>query len=116
MRNFIEPVFIVIACILLGMALLGGGGCTHVADLKDGQCVVSETQVEGIDLSIPIPLMQNVNLLQLRFGFIQHKLYKGCNVPYYSDSAYRDISLINGAGTISRILSIGYDLPPDKME
>jgi hypothetical protein len=87
-------------------------GCTHLAELEEGQAVVSETQVEGIDLSIPIPFVENVNILQLRFGFIQHKIYKGHNVPYYSDSKYEDISLIKGMGSITRILSIGHEEPP----
>jgi len=82
-------------------------GCTHVSELKEGQCVVNETQVEGIDLSIPIPFVENVALLNLRFGFIQNKIYKGYKVPYKSTSDYKDISLISGEGSISRTLIIG---------
>jgi len=82
-------------------------GCTHVSELQEGQCVVNETQVEGIDLSIPIPFVENVALLNLRFGFIQNKIYKGYKVPYKSTSDYKDISLIQGKGSISRTLIIG---------
>ena len=108
MKRFFAPFFIIVVALMLGMALLFSG-CTHVPDLKPGQAVIRETQVEGIDISIPIPFVENVAILNLRFGFIQNKLYKGYNVPYISRSNYSNISLLKGQGTIARLLMVGAD-------
>lgn len=82
-------------------------GCTTVSELKKGQAVVIENQVEGIDISIPIPFADNVNIFSFRFGFIQNKLFKGNDVKYISNSNYKDISLIKGQGSVTRELKIG---------
>ena len=103
----LELTLVIATGLVLLVALLTAQGCTSVPKLTDGQAVVNETQVEGIDLSIPIPGLDNVNVVQLRFGFIQNKLYKGNNVPYYSDSDYEDISIIKGMGTVKRTLKVG---------
>ena len=92
-----------------GLVFMLFAGCTTVSELKPGQCLVNETQVEGIDLSIPVPFVENVYFLTLRFGMIQNKLYKGCNVPYKSDSEFNDVSLIQGKGSIKRSLTVGVE-------
>jgi len=100
--------FIVFMCVALGMALFSSG-CTSVPELAEGQCVVNETQVEGIDISVPIPFLENVYFFNLRFGFIQNRLYKGNKVPYISNSYYQDLHLLKGQGSVSRSMSIGID-------
>lgn len=95
--------------ILIFACLLCFCGCLHVPDLKKGQAFIHETQVEGIDISIPIPMLENVNIVNLRFGFIQHKSYKGYNVKYTSGSEYKDISIITGTGTINRLFEVDYE-------
>ena len=90
-----------------GLVFILFAGCTNVSELQDGQCVVNETQVEGIDLSVPVPFVENVYFLTLRFGMIQNKLYKGCGVLYKSTSEFNDVSLIQAKGTIKRSLEVG---------
>ena len=92
---------------VLSLIIILLAGCTNVTEMQKGQCVVVETQVEGIDLSVPIPFVENVALLNLRFGFVQTKVYKGYDVPYESTSSYENISLLKGEGSISRKLIIG---------
>ena len=101
-----KAIIATVLCVLVILALMLTG-CVSVKDLKNGQAYVHETQVEGIDLSIPIPFAENVDVVKLRFGFIQHKSYKGYHVPYHSDSAYKDISIIKGMGSVTRSLDVG---------
>lgn len=89
-----------------GLVFLLFAGCTNVVELQRGQCMVNETQVEGVDLSIPVPFVEGVYLLNLRFGLIQNKLFKGNGVVYESTSDFDDLSLLQGKGSIKRTLKV----------
>jgi hypothetical protein len=83
--------------------------CVTSENFKNGQAYVKETQVEGIDLSIPVPFIEDFYFVKLRLGMVQVKKYKGNGVDYFSNSKYRDINLLTGAGNVDRTLQISND-------
>jgi hypothetical protein len=82
-------------------------GCA-TAKLRPGQCRIAETRVTGIDLSIPLPFAEGVNIANIRVGYIEHKSFEGNKVNFKSNSAHKDISLLTGSGSIDRLFEVSY--------
>lgn len=85
---------------------LMAAGCVH--RYEDGQSFVCETRVMGLDASVPLPFAGGMNVVNIRFGWIENKIYAGNKVTMRSESLHKDISLLKGTGSIYRILEVDY--------
>ena len=88
-------------------------GCAH--KLLEGQALIDETRVLGVDLSVPVPFAQGVNVVNIRFGWIENKLYMGNKVKLRSDSLHENLDFFRGTGTIHRIFEVGYTKTPSPL-
>lgn len=86
-------------------------GCA-TAQLSDGQAFIAETRTLGLDLSIPVPFAEGVNIANIRVGWIENKIYSGNNVKLKSNSNHSNISLLTGSGNVTRYFEIGYEEKP----
>jgi hypothetical protein len=91
---------------LIGLLL---AGCT--THMEPGQAFICETRTLGVDLSIPVPFADGVNIANIRIGWIENKIYSGNSVKLKSNSTHQDLSLLTGSGSIIRYFEVGYDEP-----
>lgn len=86
-------------------------GCA--SQMTPGQAFITETRVLGVDLSIPIPFAEGVNLANIRLGWVENKIYSGNGVTLRSDSTHQDINLLTGSGSVIRYFDVSYIPKPD---
>lgn len=99
--------FFLVVGIILGcaIALLSAAGCA--VNMDPGQASINEVRTVGLDLSIPVPGVETVNIANVRMGWIEVKSYNGNKVPLRSNSKHTDINLLTGSGNVERIFEVG---------
>ena len=80
--------------------------------MTPGQAFISETRVLGLDLSIPLPFVEGVNLANIRLGWVENKIYSGNGVTLQSNSTHKDINLLTGSGSVIRYFDVSYTPRP----